>query len=532
MIFKNIHIEVLILVLCFHLNIQLQQNNEKILELNLYMQNISYEKYMNYEYNNSTNNYKDLSNFLTFLEKDEDNYLIGDFTIISNNVFTLPIQIGTPPQTFNLIFDTGSGITWVPLINSKDSGLIEHHFDYEKSSTFENKKNVYELSYGSGSIRGTLSSDKIQILNNTIPLYFLLADTTNFNVSNADGIAGFGRYYPNSEELSLLHSLKRLNIINSLKFSVKRTYVTINTPLAPIMIPQAKLFIGGNHIDFQSNNSSSIAECNFKNGNGNKMKTFFNCRLSHIVYGDSYNENEINSNNYFIKNFKEESINEIDKTKMYFKSNLYDVYIDAMFDTGTNYIIFPMKYLDYFIDVLPPFCTKAKDRGGSIMFGCATLQHVKPFYFVLNGYALKFRAEDLFVRKLLTNGMSMYMSKVFFSENNEFVIFGMPFFEVYHTMFDLENNKMRFAGNDELDIYMIHNIQEMTNDNDKWMDDNKDKIWFAIGIAIVIIGLCVYYVYMYSLKRKGKTAIDISNIEILLAEEKFKDYDNNNDISN
>jgi hypothetical protein len=66
------------------------------------------------------------------------------------------------------------------------------------------------------------------------------------------------------------------------------------------------------------------------------------------------------------------------------------------------------------------------------------------------------------------------------------------------------------------------------------MEDIKDIIWFIIGIVLVIIGLCVYYVYMYSLKRKGKTAIDISNIEILLAEEKFNDDDNNNenDISN
>ena len=44
----------------------------------------------------------------------------GDLSIISNLLFVVDIKIGSSKQLFSLLLDTGSSITWVPKINSKD----------------------------------------------------------------------------------------------------------------------------------------------------------------------------------------------------------------------------------------------------------------------------------------------------------------------------------------------------------------------------------------------------------------------------
>ena len=54
----------------------------------------------------------------------------GDITVIPNhNLFSIPIQVGTPPQHFSLILDTGSPFLWFPELDSNDTFPIEHHFD-------------------------------------------------------------------------------------------------------------------------------------------------------------------------------------------------------------------------------------------------------------------------------------------------------------------------------------------------------------------------------------------------------------------
>merc|ERR1711939_878156 len=67
--------------------------------------------------------------------------------------------VGTPPQTFNVIFDTGSANLWVP--NSKVGlrGLMKHKYDSSKSSTYVKNGTEFKIQYGSGPVSGIWSQD-------------------------------------------------------------------------------------------------------------------------------------------------------------------------------------------------------------------------------------------------------------------------------------------------------------------------------------------------------------------------------------
>jgi len=71
------------------------------------------------------------------------------------------ISIGTPAQSFQVIFDTGSSIAWVPGKECESAGCRAHKkFDCEQSSTCQSTENGMQLAYGTGQMAGRLDYDK------------------------------------------------------------------------------------------------------------------------------------------------------------------------------------------------------------------------------------------------------------------------------------------------------------------------------------------------------------------------------------
>ncbi|GFN84849.1 cathepsin d [Plakobranchus ocellatus] len=84
-----------------------------------------------------------------------------------NNLYYGPIAIGTPEQEFNVAFDTGSPLTWVPSIHCP-SRRLSQKYNNESSSTYTTNGKPFEVSYDSGEVSGYRSYDNIAIAGATI----------------------------------------------------------------------------------------------------------------------------------------------------------------------------------------------------------------------------------------------------------------------------------------------------------------------------------------------------------------------------
>ncbi|VDN57830.1 unnamed protein product [Dracunculus medinensis] len=78
------------------------------------------------------------------------------------------ISLGTPPQKFNVIFDTGSSNLWVPSKQCPWTDLpcrmfFHNKYDSKKSTTYKPNGQKIEIKYGTGSMKGFESLDVICI---------------------------------------------------------------------------------------------------------------------------------------------------------------------------------------------------------------------------------------------------------------------------------------------------------------------------------------------------------------------------------
>uniref|UniRef100_H0X9S5 Peptidase A1 domain-containing protein n=1 Tax=Otolemur garnettii TaxID=30611 RepID=H0X9S5_OTOGA len=77
------------------------------------------------------------------------------------------ISIGTPPQTFKVMFDTGSADLWVPSFFCITSSCYKHRrFNHKNSSTLKlppEPISIVKIRYGSGIVMGMLVNDTLKI---------------------------------------------------------------------------------------------------------------------------------------------------------------------------------------------------------------------------------------------------------------------------------------------------------------------------------------------------------------------------------
>lgn len=110
------------------------------------------------------------------------------------------LSIGTPPQSYKVIFDTGSSNLWVPRKGCTHCGNFmkpKTKYDPAASSTYETDGAEFKITYGSGSVDGTFAKDTVTLGDDIVVTeqrFGMIDDAgglgMGYTMGQFDGIAG------------------------------------------------------------------------------------------------------------------------------------------------------------------------------------------------------------------------------------------------------------------------------------------------------------------------------------------------------
>lgn len=329
-----------------------------------------------------------------------------------NFVYSIDLFVGYPAQKFKAVLDTGSNITWVldKDIRGKQTFDEQAKFECHKSITCLHSDKNITIDYVKGSASGYLVDDIVSFTGNVNPdilsqMTFLpVINTTDMGTEDYNALIGLGKTFDEDKRISILKYYYGNKLINKMVFSLK-----------PTNEKKGKFYLGDIHSDF----NNKFAKCSTINTDDHKA--YWDCGLSYIIIGD------------------------IDYAN--FDSTAKRTNKHAFIDSGSSMImapwtVFPVFSMYFNSHIEEGTCSWHHFK--QVVFICKkgiVLEDLPPVYFVLNGYALKIPAKNLFL-----DHDSFYSFAIQFDSNVEFWILGQPLFKSFHVLFNMEENYIGFQG--------------------------------------------------------------------------------------
>ena len=206
--------------------------------------------------------------------------------------------------------------------------------------------------------------------------------------------------------------------------------------------------------------------------------------------------------------------------------NAISIHARALFDTRQKYIILPIKFFEFFEkfwDLVE--CEEVFDETLDLKyFSCNNktyeeIKNDKPIYFIIDGYGFKFNFNELFQNDgNIKNSIIRFTNTI---SNSNIFIFGIPFFKKYDIMFDYENKRVGFKGDDIIDFTRLYNNWKEEETVIKINESNAISILWTNEKVMMIIGaifggIIIIYVLFFvirSMKREDSNKIHSNFVE-------------------
>ncbi|KAK2501819.1 hypothetical protein MC885_010231 [Smutsia gigantea] len=310
------------------------------------------------------------------------------------------ISIGTPPQNFLVLFDTGSSNLWVPSVYCQSEACTTHsRFNPSQSSTFSTNSQSFSLQYGSGSLTGFFGYDTLTVQDIQVPNQeFGLSENepgTNFVYAKFDGIMGMA--YPSlavGRATTALQGMLQEGALNSPVFSF-----------------------------YLSNQQSSQ--------NGGEL--IFGGVDTNLYTGQIYWA-PVTQELYWQIGIEEFLIGGQ-------ASGLCSQGCQAIVDTGTSLLTVPQQYMSALLQATGA----QQDQYGQFFVDCSSIQNLPTLTFIING--VQFPLPPSFYI-LNNNGYCTVGVEPTYlpSQNGQPLwILGDVFLRAYYSVYDMGNNRVGFA---------------------------------------------------------------------------------------
>ncbi|OMJ10393.1 Vacuolar protease A [Smittium culicis] len=310
------------------------------------------------------------------------------------------VQLGSPPQSFMVVFDTGSSNLWVPSKSCSSIACYFHSkYDNSVSSTYKANGTDFEIRYGSGSIKGFVSNDVMNVGGLVIPSQDFAEATEEpglaFIFGKFDGIFGLGY-----------------------------DTISVNKVVPPFYNMLNNNLLDSPVFSFYLNDNNDLSS-------GHESELVFGGINTNLFTGDIHYA-KVRRRGYW----------EVDLEKIRFGNDTVELFgTGAAIDTGTSLIACPTMVADMINEKIGA----TKNFAGQYMVDCSTIPSLPDFSMYFGGKEFVLKASD-YILNVQGQCMSGFMGLDIPEPLGPIWVVGDVFLRRFYTIYDMGNDRVGFAN--------------------------------------------------------------------------------------